>query len=190
METNKFVTTSIILVVTLLLVFLFVVPKFHQSQALNTSLAKKQAQYDGESQYYQLISQTLASLQSKQEALDKVESALPGQDSLAPLLTFFQQQGKTSNVAVTSVAFAQDQPLAIAKTLPSANEKEVKNVKLVVELNGSYQSVKQFLEGVELSSRLIEVTSVSLLPLQTTQTSAQKKQPTYHVVLQVTTHTY
>jgi Tfp pilus assembly protein PilO len=196
MEINKPITTVILLVIAGILLFLFVVPKYYEFQDSKVTLAKKQAEFNGESAYYGKIAEIDQSLNDRKEMLDKIDSSLPVNPALAPLLYFFQKKGNETGLIVKSITFsnaaAPTPSTPLAQAAGANAKKEVKDVVFMVNLAGNYQGLKNFLAGVEKSARLFEVESIALNPLQSAQTLTQSnsKLQTYDVKLQIKTHTY
>lgn len=92
MEANKLITIVILLIISLVVMFLFVIPKYQESSALQQDLVQAQLQYGNQADYYQSVSKTLSSIKSKQDSLDKMNSALPSSPALAPVVSFLQKK--------------------------------------------------------------------------------------------------
>ncbi len=195
MQLHKPITTVILFIITAILVFLFAWPKYQEFGDAKITLAKKQAEYNGESLYYQKISEITQQIDDKKEMLDKIDSSLPQNGAIAPIIYFFQKKGAETGLIVKSITFSN----AAAPTAPTtqrqslkATQKPVKNITFSLNLTGNYQGLKNFLASLESSARLFEVNIISLSPLQSLQNSSktQIKLQTYDLKLQVTTHTY
>ncbi len=182
MQTKKVITTIMLLMITLVLTFLFVVPKYQEIQDLEVLLAEKQMQYDVQSDYYNKVLGMVRSIESRQDAIKKVNEALPSEFSVAPLLYFFQKKGSESGLTVKSITFSDIIQSSSNQAPANAQKKELKHITFAMSLSGSYQNLKKFLSSLEKSERLFEVETVSFnSPLSSSN---------YDVKLEVKTHTY
>src|SRR5437660_174941 len=107
MEINRPITTILILVISLILIFLFATPKYQKSSSLQDMLAQKEAEYNANTAYYAKISELIKSIESRKDTLEKINSALPSDVSLAPLVYFFQKKATEAGLTTKSVMFSQ-----------------------------------------------------------------------------------
>lgn len=199
MEINKPISAIILLVITLVLVFLFAVPKYNESKALQVKLVEKQAQYNGASAYHEKISTLLAGIEIRKEALGKVDSALPLNASLATLVYFFQKKAAETGLMPKSINFAQISPITARETIKSQENsadttlttRTVRDVNFTLELLGNYQGLKDFIVTLEKSARLFEVNSIAFASLRSSGLiKGQGQIQTYSFRLAVKTHSY
>jgi len=184
MEVNKPVSIVIILIITSALLYLFVLPKYKELKDLHIELVKKQLQYEGRTNYYSKLSGTLHNIEQNQDALDKIESALPSDVNLASTVYFLQGKARESKLAVESITFSQ----AGLFREEESSIQEVLNVIFKVELSGSYQGLKSFLSSLERSARLFEVNSISFSP--SSANLAQRASQLYNFTMEIQAHTY
>lgn len=180
MTINKPVSAIIIFIISSILIILFVAPKYQESLDLQDSVAMAQAKYNGKSAYSAQVSALIKDVESRKDALEKVDSALPNQFSFAPLMNFFQKKGVESGLTITKVAFSQ---------ISKPQDNQIRNVTFTVNMSGNYQSFKKFLLAMDASARLFEVNAISfshpagiLKPIN--------QQQTYDFQMEVMTHTY
>lgn len=192
MEINKPVSTIIVMVISLMLVFLFVLPKYQEAKGLQSSLSQKQAEYNGKAVYYSKMSELLSGIQNRKIVLEKITSALPSDFSLADVTYFFQKNAKDSGLTVRSVEFSQISPVAYRKAPAISDTKELKNILLTIDFVGSYQGFKKFLSVLDMSSRLFETNMVSfaLVEGSPAKTNVKNAVPIYNFKLEVITHAY
>lgn len=192
MEINKPVSTIIVIIISLLLVLLFVLPKYQEANDLQASLKQKQAEYNGKAVYYAKISELLTQIQARKDVLEKVSSSLPSDFSLADLAYFFQKNAADNGLNIKSLEFSQASPVAYRKTSIVGATKELKNVLFTVNFLGSYQGFRNFLATLDASSRLFETNTISFTSVQVPQTRGQLKPPSpvYDFKLEVITHAY
>lgn len=189
MEINKLASLIIVLIITLFIFFLFVVPKYQESVELEAELVKKQTQYENKTNYYLKLAETLRDIEQKKDVLEKIDSALPPDFSLAPVIYFLQEKSKEAGLTVRSVSFSQQE--ASGKTLKADQKERVKNIILKAYLTGNYQGLKKLLSYLEGSARLFEVKSISFAAgFLKDSGRPQNKLQTHDFTLDIETHTY
>lgn len=182
MEIHKPVTIAIFLMLIIILIFLFVIPKYQEYRALAQTIFQKQAQYSGESIYYARIAGILTELQNRGPVLEKINSALPLSVTVGPLVDFIQSKGVEHGVVITSVVFSDSLPLPELQTQAAAAISQIKEVAFTVSATGSYQGLKQFLIAMDHSARLFETNTISF--------SSADKPGQYSLKLELVTHSY
>ncbi len=182
MQINKSLFTIIMLIITLILIFLLVLPEFGRSNSLQANVFLKQNEYDSKALYYANISSLFEKLQSHQDALKKVDDALPSNISFAPFIHFFQQKGIESGLTIRAINFNP-------ALRPDLNNPEVKNIIMGLNMSGTYGNFKHFLSILEQSDRLFEINSVSFR-IDVTRKSDNKQQQTYNFDVEFLAHTY
>ena len=192
MEINKFATTTILLIINLILIFLFVVPKYQESIDLQLSLIEKQSRYNIQSNNYIKILADLKDINDRKYSLDKINSALPPNFSVAPIVYFLQKEATENQLTVKSITFSNDLQKNYENVLSSDSEKEVRKVGMLVDLSGSYQGLKKFLSSLDESARLFQVDKIYFsLPDSFSESSyLQNKPQTYNFKLEIKTYTY
>ncbi len=197
MEINKPIATIIILIITLILIFLFVWPKYQESSDFQKKLIEKQAEYNGKLVYFKKISEIISEIENKKDSLQKINNALPDNTSFAPLVYFLQKKGSETGLILKSIVFSQVSPTIynqqVAATLPdSGSAKEIKNIAFTVDVLGNYQGLKNFLAELENSARIFEVGTISFASQGAAAGFAQKKNQVeiYDFKLSLKTHTY
>jgi len=192
MEFNKSITAIILLIINIILVFLFIIPKYQESHDLQISFIKKQVEYDSQSSYYAKLSSTLKDIEEKGEILEKINSALPNNLSLSLVISFLQKKSKENQLVVKSITFSQ--PAIQASRQIGANEKTIKSVNLTVNLSGSYRGLKNLITSLDKSVRVFEVKNVSfsspiILAGPTPPNLSGQLQP-HDFKLEIETHSY
>ncbi len=187
MKINKLVLAIIIFIIILILVFLFVMPKYKKLSELQDTLAKKQLEYDNKSIYYAKIAEIIKSIETKKDALGKIDSALPSDFYLSSLIYFFQRKGAESGLAIKSVTLSKvSAPVAAA-----AADTDIQDITFNIRLSGTYEGFKNFIAALDKSARLFEVNSITF------SNSGAGKDPklsalgqTYEFNMEVLTHIY
>jgi len=187
MELNKPITIILLVILTAVLVFLFVLPQYQVMREKQTGLSGKQALYNGQNIYYANIAKLIAGIEQRKEPLEKVSSSLPGELALAPLVYFFQEKAQETGSSVKSIVFLDSSP---ATDVAAKTGKKVRSVSFSINLLGNYQSLKGFLLALEKSSRMFEVSTISFASPKDQQNPALSPGQSYDFKLQVKTYTY
>ena len=186
MQINKPVSIIIIFIITLLVAFLFAAPKYQESVDAQNNLGAKQAELSGKADYYAKISALVQDVQSRSDALEKMNNALPNTFSFSPLQYFFQTSAKQHDLAIKSVVFSQ-----VSGAQPGGS---IKEVGFMIVISGTYENFKKLLALLDSSARLFEINSISFNSPQATGLpvikSATKTAPIYDFTMQMVTHTY
>ncbi len=189
---NKLAFAIIVFIVTVSFAFLFAVPRYQEYTALQTVLAKKQSDYEVKSAYNARILALQKEIQNRASDLEKVDNALPTDNSYASLIYFLQNKGIESGLAVKSVTFSQAiTPYGQTTAKVSQPAKGIKNIFLTMSVSGTYQDLKKFLGTLDKSVRLFQVNSIVFNATQTAPTTKTKtKLDTYSVSMEIQTYTY
>lgn len=184
MEINKPIVAMILFVICAVLIFLFVYPKFQESNTLKDTLAKRQLDYSGTAAYYAKVSDVIKIIDSKKDDLAKIDSALPSDFSVSELLYFLQKKEAEAGLVSKSISFNQGSSVDVSG--------EVRSITFTTNLSGSYEAFKKFLSSLDTSVRLFDVDSISLRAAGFSQAAGltSAEQQLYSFDLIVETHTY
>jgi len=127
-------------------------PKYKDFKSLEFEILQKTNDLKSRRDYLADIKNTIEELKKYPEALSKIESALPSEQSLPSLFDFIQKTSSQSGLVFANVG-----PV----TVSSSGETSVKESNFQIFLTGSYSSFKNFLLLLEKSSRFIEVSNIS-----------------------------
>ncbi|KKP42230.1 MAG: hypothetical protein UR31_C0017G0009 [Parcubacteria group bacterium GW2011_GWA2_33_14] len=190
MEINKPITSIILIVIIAILIFLFVLPKYQESRALQITLVEKQAEYNGKSVYYAKISDLLLGIENRKDELEKINSSLPPDLFISPLIYFFEKKGSENGLIVKSIVFSELSPISLEKNSSLNTKKGVRNITFTIDILGNYQGLKNFLYSLERSSRLFQVNTISFASTESLGSKKSSQLPAYNFKLEVTTHSY
>ena len=162
MEVNKLVSAIVIFVIALVVVFLFVMPKYQKFNDLQIILAQKQAEYNGESAYYAKLSELIKNIDERKDISEKIDSALPSHFSMAPLIYFFQKKATATGLVVKSLVFSPGSGVVPGQ--------KMRSIAFTVDMSGSYEGLRDFLAVLDKSARIFEVNSISFVSAENFQT--------------------
>ena len=182
MEINKPISAVVIFIITLVLTFLFVVPEYQKLKGLQNDVTKKQVEYNNIFIYYTEVSDTIKNIESKKDALPKIDNALPPNFSYAPLIYFFQKKVSEIGLVLGSISFLQV-PL-------TTSDQAIKSIVFSIDVVGSYDGFKNFLSSLDKSARLFQINSISFAPTGSAKNISNQQNPTYDFKLELQTNTY
>lgn len=128
-------------------------PQYQNLQSRKLELAQKKADLKSRADYWQNLAALDEELKKHKIGLEKINSGLPLDPSLASLLGFFQKTASQENLVLKKAELG-------LTTLVSENP-PIKKKEVFLEIAGTYPSFRQFLAALEKSSRLIQTESLS-----------------------------
>ena len=152
--TNKdyIILPSLILAVILLAVYIW--PKYQDLQAVRLVFQQKEEELQNKKDYYEEIKKTLQELQAHQEALARVNSALPDELSPPSLFDYFQKTASGTGLSLKEIFLGE---AAFSDKGPG-----IKEINVSIDLSGRYHpDLKRFLSNIENSARLLQIERVS-----------------------------
>ncbi|MBU4274224.1 type 4a pilus biogenesis protein PilO [Patescibacteria group bacterium] len=181
MELDKPIAIAVILFIILVLGFYLVIPKYRTFQDLLINLGKKEAELQGKAAYFVEVTKTYKELMQYQENLKKIETALPDNLAMAPLINFIYQKGAENGVIIKNISILKNASVG-------ANTK-IKETNVSLNLFGSYNAFKSFLTSIEKSARLMEGGNISFSVTPPSLTSPLI-QETYPIKLDIKAYSY
>lgn len=148
---KKLIITFAIFFITFLLITLLIFPKYQDFQLLKMKVKSRELENKNLSEYYSQIEKISEELKQYQEALSKIDTALPREFFFPSLLSYLQKISSQSGLYLTDFG-------GVSSNLTKKNfHAHSFNITLV----GSYYSLKSFLPILEKSARMIDVESIS-----------------------------
>lgn len=144
-----YVTTAIVL--SLLLIFILVLPNYNDLQKLNKEVFEKETTLQSQKEYFEELQNVADRLEGTEEEFEKIESSIPVGNNLANLMNYFQKAASRAGLVIANVSPAQ---------VSSTKSKSIKTGQVNLVLSGDYEAFKSFLGIVEKSSRLIEIENI------------------------------
>jgi Tfp pilus assembly protein PilO len=179
---SSIIIAAIIIVVAVVVYFEFIVPAYTNLEAVKGQEESEQTLYANEQQIVSQGKALLATYQSEASSSQSVSLALPVGEDVAGALA--QVYGIATNsdftiqdigVSVQAVAPQDDDAgaqIADAATTGSVI-KPTGTVSFQVAGTGSYESFKNFLQGLETNIRIFDVSAISLEPAAAGSTKTQ-----------------
>jgi len=152
MEVDRPIAIATTLFVILIVIFYLVMPKYQEVKGLQSEILIKEAELTGREKYFREIANTYQKLVEHRENVEKINTALPEDPSIPPLVYFLEDQSLKNGLILENVE--------LLRAIPSEEKIKIKQTRLLMELHGSYSSFRNFLASLENSSRLIEVENI------------------------------
>lgn len=148
--------------------FFLVLPKYQEAQMIGAQAEEKIVEIQKRTDYYDALVAIADQLDQCAESYKKIETALPDNPDASALMSFAQAAAMQSGLAVKNISYSQSG--SSSSSLPAAGrDSSEKTASLLLReygvdigLSGNYESLKNFLQIVEKSSRLITVKSINL----------------------------
>lgn len=157
---KSFITPILFFIILLITVYIFL-PEFYLFNNSKEELESRNQEIQSIEAYHQKINDTFNELKKYEGELSKINSALP--DSYFPpsLFNYLQKTSAESGMFLKGVSLAMV-PTKTTKVSPGGEtpEQNIKENYVNINLIGSYNSFKTFLESIEKSSRMIETENV------------------------------
>lgn len=193
MAINKPATIIILFIIIVMIVFLFVLPKYQEFKDLEKTIIQKQAEYGALASYYEKIADLFGDIESRKDVLVKIDGALLEDVSFASLMYFLQIKGMENELVLKSIMPPKDSSGSYGTIASKKNVREVKPVVFNIGLSGNYQNIKKFLSDIDNSARLMQVNAITFNAQATPILKSGKLQNQlgfYDFNLEIQTYTY
>jgi len=150
--TNRIIFIVIFIVIAMVLAVILVLPGYRQLQSFQAGVELRQAELQRTRNYFADLRNISEELKENQEALLKIDSALPPELSLPSFLDYLEKISAENNLILGKIGQV--------RSSASGQRSHIREHHLSFSLSGSYSSFKEWLNTLEKSSRLIEITSI------------------------------
>jgi len=137
--------------ISVLLVFVLVLPAYKKLQTLNAKVFEKEVSLQFQQEYFDKLRNIADKVEGKEKSFEKIKSAIPQGNDLASLMNYFQRSASKAGVSIESIS-----PAIVA----SSQSKKIHASKINLIVSGQYSNFKEFLAIVEKSARLIEIENI------------------------------
>jgi Tfp pilus assembly protein PilO len=143
----------IILQIILCAVLLFglIMPKYRDLSRINSEIYSKDEELSSYKQYVDELKRITGEIKKNEDSLLKIEAALPSKPSLAPVLNFLQKEASLAGLSLEELN---------PSYLSMSKGEKIRTTQISIALSGSYPSLKQFVEKVEKSARIIDIVRI------------------------------
>lgn len=155
------------LLIVLLLGYFSIIPNFEKIKLLRDDITKLQAQREAILDANKKIVELTPDYQKYQEEIEKLDAMLSSEKDVQILLSDFDYLVSVNGLVLKNilvVPFSSQKSLTDGrKSLQSeSSEKELGGLAVTIDVQGSYQALKNFLASIEKDPRFLELTEMSL----------------------------
>lgn len=183
MEIDRPIVIGITAFAVLLMLFFLVVPQYKQLQKLQVELAQKTAEFNSQYDYYAEITKNYFIIQSKKEDIQKIDDALPKGANLGELMYYLQKKVKDNGLILKTIFLSQS---------TADTSSGVKDLTFSLSFNGDYTSLNQFIESLENSARIFDISNLNFGSVVVTSKALNQFQSDgiFDFSVELKTHTY
>lgn len=181
--TDYYGSVVLLLIATLIGAGYFVIkPKLDAYKMLNANIEGLKQRLVQEQGYLEALNRSVAAAQTiAPDVLQKVESALPRVFTIADMLVLLERKAAAYRVELQGVSFVFPTETQNRSTGSSVRSIKPQTVKLNLKMRAQdYFSVKNFLESLELSLRILDVETLSVSEFKEDGTSFSVQIRTYY----------
>lgn len=166
----KGLITAILIFVSVAGLLFLVSPKYQEWSILKGEQKSKELQLREKENYFSNLRRLSQQLQTKEEALAKIDSALPRKTETSRLLNFLADSAKNNGLLLTEISSITASRVSPEKQQMKEEGQKgegqeqklvLKEITFSLKLLGDYPSLKNFLTSLEKSARLIELEELS-----------------------------
>lgn len=181
MAINRLLIAILITIITALLVYFFVFPKYREFALLQSAVGSKQSEFNAKYAYFAEVNKIFNELEKRKDSLEKIDKALPGNVSLSSLVYYIQKKSFENGLVIKSLFFT--------KATAASDKNPIREIVFSLNVTGSYSALKNFLSALEKSASLFNVNNISFNSQLSSKTLTQSQQ-IYSFVLEIRTHSY
>ncbi len=140
-----------------------VLPQWFSFRHIKTEALQKEQELQNRKEYFDGLAKDLAEFSGFQDSLQKIDTALPGEPEVAPLISFFNEKAVRNGLVLKAVAESQ-----VSAMDSEINSDEIKKIQKIpaayftISLVGQVSAFEAFLRDIETSARLVEVQNIAL----------------------------
>jgi Tfp pilus assembly protein PilO len=152
MERKKLISYISLILFSLLFSYFFLWPKYIQFSDLKRAISELEKVLNSYQEYFKEIEDIFVKIKEKENEISKIKQALPLDPQIAETFNFLQKTASETGLLLKDVSFSVQK---------SEKESELGELKIQLQLSGTYPALKNFLAKVEKSARLIELENLS-----------------------------
>ena len=176
MTFDRPIIIGVMLLAILLLVFILVLPEYNTFKQLQVQLGEKRAEFAAQHDHYAAIDKVYDDLQNRKDDIAQIDEALSSDPALGKTVYILQEVAKKNGLIVKNLFLSKG-----SSSDNNAGVKTAKEISFSLDLLGNYPSLGSFMQSLENSSRIFEITSISF---------GTQNEPPYSFSLQIKTYSY
>lgn len=164
---SKFLVLALVVLIAAGAYFLWL-PQYQEFRSNLEELSTKEEEIKLKKEHNRELEGNLNLLLDYKEKISKIETALPQEFSIASIVSFIQNKSSENGLILKEINLSSGAASAVSESSARGGEEAVlpsgvvvKNVAFNIVSSGRYSSFKNFLSSVWISSRLVNVSSIS-----------------------------
>lgn len=144
-----------IVVITLIVGAFWAFPMYQDFQEISVELTEKEAELQNREDYFSQIQSMKDQLGAYEEELEKLNAAIPNDSSLPSLYDLVQRLSSESGLVLRQISAVED--------TNTVSDIYAKTIAVSLNLEGSYEGLKAFLNRTQTAPRMLDVTSIGFV---------------------------
>ena len=160
---KNYLEAFVIVIIAGSLGFFLAWPKYSEVQDISRQIEEKKAEIKNSNEYYANLRQVLGELDERQEELGKIDTAFPKHADAPALIDFIQNAAIQSGVVLKKADYQASGSSASAKgALAASAALSLQSYGILISASADYADFKNFISRFEHSSRLVNISAVSV----------------------------
>ena len=187
---TSIIIAALIIAAALVVYFEFIVPTYTNLESEKGQVESEAAAYTNQSALVSQVKSLLTTYQNDASSSESVAMALPVGQNISGAVAQIYGIGSNTGVTLTDTALSVQAVQAVAPSTASGGTgsiiKPTGTLSFHIAGTGSYESIKNFLQGLATNIRIFNVTAVSLEPMVIPATKTQPANPdmfTYQITV-------
>ena len=159
---HLFVIIGVIVIIFVIAAF-WAFPMYQEYKEISAELVEKETQFQNREKYFSELVSIEQRLESFEDELVKLNTALPDDSSLPSLYNLIQRLSSESGLILRQISAVEDATRALKDTTEVLDEVQTKTTAVSLNLEGSYEGLKTFLRRTQTAPRLLDIVSVGFI---------------------------
>lgn len=160
MSRSTYITFAVYLAV-LIVVWLGVWPLWQDIQSARASVASLQAQVAHEEDVIGRLAELEQTISQSSERIAEIEEAIPSQRHTAEVIAVFEEAATSNGLSLSNIAISNPAQRNTSRTQDESSSSVLDSFSAHLELSGRYGAFASFLDQVETSFPLLDISTVS-----------------------------
>ncbi len=159
---KKNLLTIILLVAFVGILFMLDLPTYNSFTFLKQELKAYDSTLQEQQALVDKVNQLKAIYDSRKDELNKISFLLPSGQDIPGIIVQLETLSSENGLIMENLAFSEPEKSKAAATAEglSAQQSSYKTLSATLSLSGNYQSLKSFLEALELNIRMMDIKSI------------------------------
>lgn len=160
---SKLIINSIIFVIFFLVIWLVLIPVWSDVSALRKEVGLKKTSIELEKKIIEKLNSINQVLDTQKSNVERLEQAIPGSEFKPELISIMESLANQNGLSLTSVGIESASESAVSSRKGSSKDpvSTISNLSVSVVASGTYSSFKSWLEAVQKSLRILDISKIT-----------------------------